>query len=73
MHQGSPVPTLTYNITGFVNNETQSSATTGAPTLTTTATSSSKPGTYPIRISVGSLSASNYSFHPVNGTLTVLP
>jgi hypothetical protein len=36
---GDPLPTFTYTLTGFVNSDTQASATTGAPTLTTTAPS----------------------------------
>ena len=43
----------------------------GAPTLTTTATTSSGPGSYPITMAQGTLSAANYSFAPQSGTLTV--
>jgi hypothetical protein len=71
MKQGAAVPTLTYTVSGFVNSDTQAKATTGAPTLTTTATSKSVPGTYPITIAVGTLKAANYSFSFVKGTLTV--
>ena len=61
------------NIAGFVNNDPPS-VVTGAPVLSTTATSSSPPGTYPIFVSQGSLAAANYDFEPiVNGVLTVLP
>ena len=42
-----------------------------APTLTTTANSGSSIGTYPITVDVTGLSATNYSFVAVNGTLTV--
>jgi hypothetical protein len=43
----------------------------GTPTLTTTATASSAPGQYVISVDVSTLSAANYTFQVVNGTLTV--
>jgi hypothetical protein len=51
---------------------------TGLPVLTTTATSASPAGTYPIVITQGilaalPLSSPNYAFQFVNGTLTILP
>jgi hypothetical protein len=46
---------------------------TGLPNLTTTATDSSSPGTYPIVITQGTLAAPNYAFVFTNGTLTVTP
>ena len=46
---------------------------TGAPTVTTDATTASQPGTYPIVIAQGNLAAPNYIFNLVNGTMTVLP
>jgi hypothetical protein len=67
---GQANPALTYTITGFVNGDTQS-VVSGTPTLTTTANSSSPIGTYPITITAGTLSAANYTFTFVNGTLTV--
>lgn len=63
-------PTLTYTITGFVNNDTIS-AVSGTPKLTTAATTSSPVGFYPITIASGNLTAANYTFTFVNGTLTV--
>ena len=63
-------PTFTQSYSGFVNGDT-SSALNGAPSLTTTATSTSAPGTYSITAAVGTLTASNYTFSFVNGTLTV--
>jgi uncharacterized protein (TIGR03437 family) len=68
---GAAVPGLTYGITGFVNGETQASATTGAPSLTTTATAASPAGSYPITAAQGTLAAANYSFTFVSGTLTI--
>lgn len=71
MKQGQEPPPLRYVINGFVNGDTPKAATTGEPKLTTTATSKSKPGKYPIVVNVSPLKAENYSFEPVNGTLTV--
>ena len=65
-----PIPKLTYTITGFVNGD-KSSVVSGAPTETTTATDGSAAGTYPITINQGTLSATNYFFYFVNGTLTI--
>ena len=67
---GAANPTFTDTITGFVNGDT-SSVVSGTPSLTTTATSTSVPGTYPITAVAGTLSAVNYSFSFVAGTLTV--
>jgi hypothetical protein len=70
IQHGQPIPALTYSFSGFVNGDTQS-VVSGAPILSTTATSSSPPGTYPILIRRGTLSAANYVFPVVNGTLTI--
>ena len=67
---GAANPTLTYTISGFVNGDTQA-VVSGAPSLTTTATTTSPAGSYPITITQGSLSASNYTFTFVNGTLSI--
>jgi hypothetical protein len=67
---GQPIPSLTYTATGFVNGDT-SSVLSGSPAETTTATQGSAVGTYPITIAQGTLSAANYTFSFVNGTLTV--
>ena len=68
---GAANPALTYTITGFATGDTQANSTTGAPSLSTTAVTGSPVGSYTITTAVGSLSAANYSFTPVNGTLTV--
>ncbi|HXA29420.1 MAG TPA: MBG domain-containing protein [Candidatus Angelobacter sp.] len=70
MAYGGTVPALTATITGFVNGG-GSGVVSGTPSCTTTATSTSATGHYPITCGVGSLSASNYSFSFVAGTLTV--
>jgi len=71
MNVGATVPPLTVTYSGFVNGDT-SAVLTGAPSVTTTATSSSSAGTYPIVVSQGTLSASNYTFQFVNGVITVV-
>ncbi len=65
------IPALTYTITGFVNNDTAATAISGTPALATTATANSGPGSYPITAGIGTLAAANYTFHLVNGTLTI--
>ena len=45
---GQPVPTYTASITGFVNGDTQGSAVTGSPSLTTNPTTPSAVGSYQI-------------------------
>ena len=69
---GVAVPTLTYTITGFVNGQTlATSGVTGQAACTTTASTNSPDGTYPITCSAGTLHATNYTFAFVAGTLTV--
>src|SRR6266404_805783 len=63
-------PRITSHYTGFVGGET-ASVVSGTPVLSTTADTSSLPGAYPITVAAGSLSAANYTFALVNGTLTV--
>jgi hypothetical protein len=65
-----PIPALTYTANGFVNGDT-SSVLSGKPAETTTATQGSAAGTYPITIAQGTLTATNYTFSFVNGTLTI--
>ena len=71
--QGTSNPALTYVITGFVNGENATTANvTGTPNLSTTAVTTSPPGSYPITITAGTLAAQNYDIpNLVNGTLTV--
>ena len=73
MTQGSVVPTLTYTLTGFVNGQSAAGTVSGAPILSTTATSASAPGHYPININPGTLNSTNYFFQSVNGVMTVSP
>jgi hypothetical protein len=62
----------TYVASGFVNSET-ASVITGTPTYTTTYTATTAAGTAGITIApiVTGLSATNYSFAPANGTITI--
>ena len=68
---GDPNPALTYTMTGFVNGDTQAGATTGQPSVTTTANNTSAPGSYTITTAIGTLTSANYSFSFVNATLTI--
>ena len=68
--QGEANPPLTYTLSGLVNGDT-ASVVSDAPDLSTTATIDSPNGQYPITIAVGTLSAANYDFTTVAGTLTV--
>src|SRR5260221_7789656 len=64
---GQANPVLTISYTGFVNGDNASAIT--APTVSTTATTSSAPGSYPITLSGGS--AANYKLTLQNGTMTI--
>jgi len=70
MTYGGTVPALTATYTGFVNGDNSSSLAT-APTLSTTATSGSAAGTYPITPS-GAVDQ-NYNITYTPGTLTINP
>jgi hypothetical protein len=67
---GDANPTLTYGITGYVNSET-SSVVTGTPNISTSATQGSNVGSYTITSAANNLTATNYQFSYVNGSLTV--
>jgi MBG domain (YGX type)/Bacterial Ig-like domain (group 3) len=69
---GDANPGFSASYSGFVNGDT-ASVISGAPSLTTSATSLSAVGTYAISPGIGSLAASNYSFSFVNGSLTITP
>ncbi len=59
---GDADPAFTGTVTGFVNGETQATATTGTLTFTTTATITSNVGTWPINGSGLTTNNSNYEF-----------
>ena len=65
---------FTYTATGLKNDEAQATALSGEPTFTTTANSVSVPGSYPVSVSRGTLTANNgnYSFSSFSeGSLTI--
>lgn len=70
---GAANPAFTYTITGFVDGDNQATATTGAPELTTSVTTTSPAGTYSgvITAAIGTLASSKYEFSFVNGSITV--
>src|ERR1035438_9722793 len=70
MVYGSTVPTLTYTITGYQNGDL-STVVTGAASCSTTTTPTVAGSPYPITCSPGTLSAANYTFTFVAGSLTV--
>jgi len=72
MTYGGTLPTFTASYNGFVNGDGQG-VLSGSPGLTTAATSSSPVGNYTIAAAQGTLSAANYSFQFINGTLTINP
>jgi hypothetical protein len=63
-------PMFTASYSGFQNGDT-TAVLSGAPSLTTTATASSPTGPYTVTAAAGNLSATNYIFSFVNGTLTI--
>ncbi len=68
MKQGEALPTFVATYSGFKNGET-STVLSKQPTLTTTATSSSEPGSYEVKVS--GAEAQNYEISYVAGTLTI--
>ena len=66
----APNPPFTASYSGFVNGDL-ASAVTGTPNLVTTADTNSPVGTYPITAATGTLTALNYTFVFVDGTLSV--
>ncbi|UYZ57901.1 MBG domain-containing protein [Hymenobacter latericus] len=67
---GQANPAFTAHYSGYVNGD-DAAAHTGAPQLTTPATSTSNVGPYDIVAAVGSLQSANYSFRFAPGTLTI--
>jgi len=67
---GSTLTAPAYTFSGWVNT-TDAAAMVGAATITMPAATKPAVGTYPIQISKGTLSSSNYSFRFVAGTLTI--
>jgi len=69
---GSPMQPLKWTLSGFLDGDS-ATVVTGAPVLTTIVNSGSPVGVYPIAVSVATLSAADYSFSAVNGSITVNP
>ena len=63
-------PAFSYTITGFVNND-NASVVSGAPVITSSDVRTSPAGSYPTTVALGTLSAANYVFSLVGGTLMV--
>jgi hypothetical protein len=70
MAYGATLPALLSTTTGFVNGDS-AGVVTGAPALTTTATSTSPVGAYTITAARGTLKAANYNFVFVNSVLDI--
>ena len=68
--QGEWLPTFECDYEGFLEGDTQFNSLWPWPTLTTTATSESPAGVYPIQVS--GAESRNYELTYVNGTLTIL-
>ena len=65
-------PTLAHAYSGFKNGELLgTSGVTGSPSCSTTRTTSSPAGSYPINCGIGLLSATNYAFAFVSGIFSV--
>jgi len=73
MHAGDPVPPLIFNVAPYPADYAASFS--GEPARTTSATSTSLPGDYPIRVAKGTLKTVNPEDRVqfVDGTLTVIP
>ncbi|MBB5343319.1 choice-of-anchor tandem repeat GloVer-containing protein [Tunturibacter empetritectus] len=67
---GAANPIFTFSTSGFVNGDS-ASVLSGAPALTTSTTTTSSAGSYPISAAQGTLAATNYAFNFGAGTLTV--
>ncbi|MBI5086297.1 MAG: pentapeptide repeat-containing protein [Acidobacteria bacterium] len=67
---GAVNPALTYVVSGYLNGDT-AAVVTGAAACTTTAAAGSAVGAYPISCALGTLSAANYTFAFVGGSMTV--
>jgi hypothetical protein len=67
---GAANPIFTASYSGFLNGD-DTNVLSGSPSLTTSADTNSPTGGYDIVAALGTLSATNYAFNFVNGTLTV--
>ncbi len=67
---GQTNPVLTVSYTGFVNGDT-TNVLSGAPSVSTSATTNTIVGSSVISVTAGGLSAANYTFSFTNGQLTI--
>jgi len=67
---GAADPSYTYSVSGYKFSD-GSGVITGSPILSTTPASPSAVGSYTINVNVSGMSAANYTFAGVNGTLTI--
>ncbi|HEY1732251.1 MAG TPA: MBG domain-containing protein, partial [Terriglobales bacterium] len=67
---GSANPGFSVSYSGWVGGDT-TTVLTGSPSLTTAATTASAAGSYPIAVKAGTLTAANYKFVFVPGSLTI--
>ena len=70
---GDANPAFIYTISGFAPGDTAATVVSGIASCTSAATPASAVGTYPIVCDVSTLSATNYTFITLNGTLSVTP
>ncbi len=69
---GATAPTFTASYIGFLNGDT-AAVVGGSPVVSCSADIGSPIGMYEIAIAPGDLSADNYNFNFVTGTLTIVP
>ncbi len=69
---GQALPIFGFSLSGFVNGDSGASVR-GQPAFVTAATSTSGVGAYPLTLTQGSLTAANYRFQFVPGTITITP
>jgi hypothetical protein len=70
VYNGSPFSSFTRSITGFASGDDET-VISGVVTFNGSATTATNAGSYTITPGVSGLSAANYTFKPVNGTLQI--
>ena len=69
---GSNLPSLTYKLTGLLNGDVPTTAASGVPDFTTTASSHSNIGQYPLTVAAGRMTAANYRLQFVPGMVFIV-
>ncbi len=67
---GQAIPALGYILIGLAPGDTPAQAVTGTPVLSATATAANA-GSFPIALSLGTLTSANYTLTPANGVINV--